>query len=426
MKFMKLKGLITLKNSTQNSTQNSTLCRTTAAGAVVALALASSAAMAKPVIAEIQTLETVGAEILTQDREIGLGYANLTDEQELRISELSHKQNKCAGFEALPFGPVDGNHPLIQNVFGEIKAQNARNKNFHPSSRDFAEVQANPEITAAVNEVNADNIRATVQFLSSFTDREYRSDDPNKHIDGMKARLEALIKASSMPATVEVVGHDGISQKSIRVSIPGATHPEEIIVLGGHLDSINQSWGAAPGADDNASGSADIVEALRIVLSKKQPARTIEFYFYAGEEGGLLGSSEIARNYRNQNKNVIAVLQLDMTLFPGAGPLVLGSMTDYTSAWLRSYLETINGLYLKASITEDQCGYGCSDHASWYRQGYPTLMPFEATFRGMNHNLHTDRDVIDSRSDFQHAAIFAKIAVVMALDLGNSTLKEPK
>lgn len=386
----------------------------------------SAAAQAKPVIADIGILEGAGAELLTSDRELGLGYADLTPEQELRLSQLAHEQHKCGGFEALPFGPVDAANPLINNVFGEIRAQNEKNARFHPTSHSFDEVALKPEITAALAQVNSANLRATVEFLSAFPDREYRSDDPNKHIAPMKAKLEELTRNAKFPVTVDVIKHQGIEQQSLRVHIEGASRPNEIVVLGGHLDSINQSFGAAPGADDNASGSADIMEAMRILLTQKQPERSLEFFFYAGEEGGLLGSAEIARDYKSQNKDVIAVLQLDMTLFPGAGDLTIGSMNDYTSAWLRSYLETINGLYLKATVVNDRCGYGCSDHASWYRQGYPTLMPFESTFRGMNHNLHTSRDVIDTRSNFDHAAIYAKIALVMAMDLGNSNLREPQ
>ena len=99
-------------------------------------------------------------------------------------------------------------------------------------------------------------------------------------------------------------------------------------------------------------------------------------------------------------------------------------MTDFTSAWLRGYLVDLNDMYIKAKIINDKCGYGCSDHASWHKQGYPTIMPFEATFSGMNSNIHTARDVINPDSSFQHAAIFSKIALAIALDLGNSTLRE--
>jgi leucyl aminopeptidase len=181
----------------------------------------------------------------------------------------------------------------------------------------------------------------------------------------------------------------------------------------------------APGADDNASGSANLIEALRIMLAQPQPQRSIDFFWYAGEEQGLLGSAEIAKTYKAQKADVIAVLQLDMTLYPGAGESIIGSMNDFTSAWLRDYLKAMNDTYLHAQIVDDKCGYGCSDHASWNRQGYPALMPFETTFRGMNHNIHTAKDVITPDSNFRHSMLYTKIALVMAMDLGNSDARQP-
>ena len=209
----------------------------------------------------------------------------------------------------------------------------------------------------------------------------------------------------------------------MKVQIQGSIRPNEIIVLGGHLDSINQRGGNAPGADDNASGSASLIEAFRVLINQPQTERTIEFFWYAGEESGLLGSAEIAKDYAVNKKNVVAVLQLDMTLFPGSGNRVISSMTDFTAGWLRAYLMSINTTYLNTTIIEDKCGYGCSDHASWFRQGYPTLMPFEAAFDNYNQNIHTARDVIDSKSSIDHAVVFSKIALIMALDLGNSNVR---
>ena len=134
----------------------------------------------------------------------------------------------------------------------------------------------------------------------------------------------------------------------LRECLETLTWADEIVVLGAHHDSINQSWGEtrAPGADDNASGSSNLFEALRILASQGRAARTIEFFWYAGEESGLLGSAEIARDYAARKKNVVGVLQLDMTLFPGDGEFVLGSMTDFTSPALRAWFAELNKTYM--------------------------------------------------------------------------------
>lgn len=395
---------------------------------VLATTALSSVAWSKPVIADLQLLEEAGITPLSTHFQTRVGYADLSLEQESQLQAVAHRHNRCGGYEALATDTLDPKHPLIANVFAALDLQDAKNRRFHPSTQHFDDVVNHPEIASALQEVSVDNIKKTVEFLSNFPDRHYLSAEPNRHVEAVQAQLLAMSKDAPFPVNVDLIEHRGIRQKSIRVRLTGSARPSEIVVLGGHLDSINQEWSGdhlAPGADDNASGSADMIETFRILLTKKQPERTIEIFLYAGEEGGLLGSAEIAKDYKEQGKNVVAVLQLDMTLFPGAGQFVLGSMTDFTSSWLRSYLETLNGIYIHAKIVEDECGYGCSDHASWYRQGYPTLMPFEATFDGMNHNLHTSRDVIDDKSDFEHAAMFARIALAMALDLGNSTLHEP-
>ncbi|MNT36928.1 Bacterial leucyl aminopeptidase precursor [compost metagenome] len=114
-----------------------------------------------------------------------------------------------------------------------------------------------------------------------------------------------------------------------------------------------------------------------------------------------------------------------MTLFPGSGELVIGSMTDFTSAWLRDYVRAANDTYLHAKVVDDKCGYGCSDHASWYKNGYPAVMPFEATFKQSNQNIHTVKDVISPASNFKHSAVYSKLAVVMGMDLANSTARQP-
>jgi leucyl aminopeptidase len=238
-----------------------------------------------------------------------------------------------------------------------------------------------------------------------------------------------MLSASRVPYQIDFIDHRNTKQKSLRVRLPGHARAGEVVVLGGHFDSINQGWGGgsklAPGADDNASGSSNLLETLRVLIQQPQAARTIDFYWYAGEESGLLGSAEIARAAKEQNAQIVAVLQLDMTLFPGSGEFVIGSMNDFTSAWLRDFLVSINDTYLKVRIVEDACGYGCSDHASWYRQGYPTLMPFEATMRQSNRQIHTANDIVSNASSFRHSLVFSKIALIFAMEIGNSSMSQP-
>ena len=390
-------------------------------------AVRTEAAM-KPVLADVSMLKQIGATVLAQEPSTGVGFARLNTFQQMELSRVSHARGSCAGFEELQDANLQANNLVIPNVFGELAAQDSRNRHFAQSSHEFTTMVAQPTITAAVSEVSVPNIQSTVEFLSNYETRDNRSENANDSVEAFKQRIEATLAGTSLKYKIDLISHKSTDQKSIRVSVTGSTRPNEIVVAGGHIDSINQDWFGekkAPGADDNASGSACLLEALRIMAEKPQPERTVEFFWYAGEESGLLGSAEIARDYKAQKKDVVGVVQLDMTSFPGAGEFVLGSMNDFTSAWMRSYLTNLNGLYINAKIVDDKCGYGCSDHASWYKQGYPTLMPFEATFNGMNHKLHTAHDVVDKDTNFKHAAMFSKIVLAIVMDLGNSTDRQP-
>jgi leucyl aminopeptidase len=178
----------------------------------------------------------------------------------------------------------------------------------------------------------------------------------------------------------------------------------------------------APGADDNGSGSSNLIETLRIFAQGPQPERTVEFYFYAAEELGLVGSGEVARQYKSQAKDVVSVMQLDMTAFPGLGVNNIGSINDFTHPWLQAYLKGIVTSYLPGvTVTDFRCGYGCSDHASWFNEGFPSFAPFEADMNKMNRKIHTTGDVIGDFLNFDHSAIFSKIALAYLMDMSNST-----
>ena len=93
-------------------------------------------------------------------------------------------------------------------------------------------------------------------------------------------------------------------------------------------------------------------------------------------------------------------------------------MTDYTNEAQNTFVGSLIDEYVKVPWGYDQCGYGCSDHASWHGQGYPASMPFEATMKGMNKNIHTANDKIEiSNNNASHAVNFAKLALAFAVEL---------
>jgi leucyl aminopeptidase len=174
-------------------------------------------------------------------------------------------------------------------------------------------------------------------------------------------------------------------QSSVVLTIRGTRWPDEIVVLGAHLDSISNvvlpdGERDAPGADDDASGIAVLTDVLRIAMANGwRPQRTVKLMGYAAEEVGLRGSRAIAQQYAAEGRKVVGVLQLDMTNYK-TGSLDMRLVTDYSSPVMQQYLVGLFDTYLaplghtRGTIT---CGYACSDHASWTQYGFPSAFMFE-------------------------------------------------
>lgn len=349
-------------------------------------------------------------EISTQD---GISIIKIDEEAIPWLSMLMHKNfNRCGGFMQ-----HDDESEAMELLASQSGAQ------LFAKNNTFADYSLTQEaiVKPLIAEVKAENILATITKLSSFKNRYYKGEFGKASAAFIKDTWTALVK-NRTDATVEYFPHSAWDQPSIILTLKGKS--DETIVVGGHQDSINGSFGGAsataPGADDNASGIATVTEVIRILAdSSYQPERTIKFMAYAAEEVGLLGSKAIAKSFKTANVNVIGVMQLDMTNFQGTKELDIVMMRDYTNEQQNAFVGTIIDKYVPGiKWGYDKCGYGCSDHASWNAQGYPASMPFEARMNDMNHNIHTAKDTLSvSGGNASHAAKFAKMAVAYVVEL---------
>ena len=113
-------------------------------------------------------------------------------------------------------------------------------------------------------------------------------------------------------------------------------------------------------------------------------------------------------------------MQLDMTGFMHQNNSTMYLITDYVNKDLTEFLQTLITTYVKQPVDYTKCGYGCSDHASWYRKGYITAMPLETSFKHKNPDIHTNRDTMEKLS-LNHMTNFAKLAVAFAIELAEPT-----
>ncbi|HLE10927.1 MAG: hypothetical protein A2504_09245 [Bdellovibrionales bacterium RIFOXYD12_FULL_39_22] len=278
-------------------------------------------------------------------------------------------------------------------------------------------------VTPLIAQVNEADITATIAKLSSYETRYHKSDSGKESQLWLADYWGSLTKGRK-DISIEVVTHKKTPQPSIILTVSGTKYPNEIVVVGGHGDSMpggiwgRMGSGPAPGADDNASGIATITEVIRLIVANDlTPNRTIKFISYAAEEVGLVGSGEIASNYKKNKQNVIGALQLDMVNYRGSA-LEMYLVNDYTSSAQNNFLGKLIDYYLKFTWGTIKCGYGCSDHASWNAAGFPASVPFESTMDEYNPNIHSKKDTLDVTNGHSYNAVkFAKLALAYTIEL---------
>ncbi len=280
-------------------------------------------------------------------------------------------------------------------------------------------------------QVTESKIYASINQLASYTNRYYTSATGKSSAEQIRTNWQNLI-GSRTDASTELFTActDCSTQPSVILTINGNELASEIVVLGAHLDSINVSSSGnsqvAPGADDDASGIATLTEVIRVALASGwKPKRTIKFMGYAAEEVGLRGSKAIANSFQSAGKNVVGVLQLDMTNYKSGSVPDMQLITDYSSTELKTFFTSLFDTYLQPlgyTRSTYTCGYGCSDHASWTAAGYPAAMFFEAgDSAGYNPKIHSANDTLANMGESAANSVkFAKFGLAFLGEVGKT------
>jgi len=330
-----------------------------------------------------------------------------------KLSEAMHdKLNRCAGFIA-----HDSEEAARTAVEGSLAAQAIGTQAVSYTLNN------GPSVNAMMSGVQELNIRNTINSLSTnWTSRRYNLQSGIDAANWLKSQWTTIANGRT-DVSVALFTHASTTspQPSVIATIQGTTLPNEVVVIGGHLDSINSSGSSypAPGADDDASGVASLTEVFRVAMATGyKPARTVKFMAYAAEEAGLKGSADIANWHKNNLVNVVGVLQLDMTNYKGSS-YDFAMVTDNTNASQNSFVTSLISNYLPGlTYTNITCGYGCSDHASWTTAGFASSMPFEAPMNTSNPNIHTANDTLSVTSGNANNSVkFAKLGAAFLGEL---------
>jgi membrane-associated protease RseP (regulator of RpoE activity) len=169
-----------------------------------------------------------------------------------------------------------------------------------------------------------------------------------------------------------------------------------------------------PGADDNASGTAAVLELARVLASGPKPKRGVLFVAFTGEEIGLLGSSHLAANLPYARENCAAMINMDMVgRMKDNKFFVGGAATGSTfKAIVHEVAKADAGLKMEVS---DSLAIGGSDHASFTAKQIPALF----IFSGLHGDYHRPSDTWDKIDPGPYARLIRFVAGV-AQELANA------
>lgn len=323
---------------------------------------------------------------------------------------------------------------FLLSVFSGLKAQETEALGF-----EF--------LKKAVEQVSEANIASTIKNLQSFKTRNLLSEPKGRNFGIAAARdwllaefrripgLEVFDDGYRLPKQGQRIVRDTELHNVVAVK-KGKARKERIIIVNAHYDTIAVSKDGkfnyedvnteAPGANDDASGVAALLEMARIIAPLETEA-TIHFVAFSGEEQGLVGSTLYAQKMKQQGKNVAAVLTMDMISNIRGGNGYIDSTrvrvfsddpNDSPSRELARYVKRVaEQVYPSFEVNliyrADRFGRG-GDHTPFVLEGYPGIRFTEA--RENYAFQHTTQDIIENLS-VPYCADVTRIVLASTLSL---------
>ncbi len=276
------------------------------------------------------------------------------------------------------------------------------------------------DLQGIVESINSDNIKRDIVHLQDYTTRYFLHPNRREISYWLKNKFLEIgfteVRIDSFYIEQYNWGDFPPSwQYNVIATLSGSVYPDNYILLGGHYDSIifdryGDPMEIAPGADDNASGVAALLEIARVMKENNyQPKKSFKFIPFAAEEIGLFGSRDIAEKYFLSDMNIELLVNNDMIankqksddwklkIFPYSHHLYLSSLAeglfnDYTS--IEPVIGNVNN--------------PASDSYSFHRFGYPSLFYHEYDFSDV---YHSPDDTIE-HCDVEYAAEITKGAAL--------------
>lgn len=345
-----------------------------------------------------------------------------------------------------------------------------------------AKPKPDPEIGAMIKDVSAKNIEASIRKLVSFGTRNTLSeqDNPTRGIGAARdwiyaefqkfsadcggcltVEKQTFLQAANPPPRGRVPEPTNLT--NVIATLRGTTDPDRVYVVSGHYDSMCSSpidaKCDAPGANDDASGTAAVIELAR-VMSKRKFDATIVFMTVPGEEQGLLGATYYAEQAKQKAINIEAMFTNDIVggvttqknspnrnrvrVFSEGVPSdeteqqantrrSVGGENDSASRQIARYVKEQSDMYLKdfkvwMIYRRDRYGRG-GDHIPFLQRGFPAVRVTEVDedFTHQHQNVRTENGVFYGDTpefvDFEYTANVTRVNLISLASLANAPAK---
>lgn len=304
---------------------------------------------------------------------------------------------------------------IIGVVVNLVPAKIINNKGNRTQSYPLI-TEVNRDIMGIMNQVSISRLESDVRFMQNVGIRKAESEEALITQNWLIERFESI----GLDVYVHSFTFDGDTLKAGNVIATkyGTEFPDEYIVISSHYD--HQS---GPGADDNASGTAAVIEIARI-LSKYEFKRSIMFITFNAEEYWMKGSLPFAEKCAMEDKDIVGVFNLDMLgFFPeDAGPIKMYTGYSHISKRLFDYHTQVANMYfpeIPTLLFSDGDSYG-GDHMPFNINEYPALYIGDVEYLLEHPCYHKLCDTIGSGvNNFELFQAFTKTTIASTIELAN-------
>lgn len=262
---------------------------------------------------------------------------------------------------------------------------------------NYASIDVDTTISNIISNINADSVGYFIQSLQDFQTRFLFANTRDSVASWIKYQF---LRFGFTDVKLDSFQYQGTWQKNVVATLTGTVLPENYYVFGGHHDSYSSGdpYTFAPGADDNASGTAAILEIARVMMqSGYQPRSTIKFITFAAEEYGLWGSKHYAQYALDQGMNVRLMINHDM-ISHTSRPLAVSNVdiNYYTGSdgWSNLAHQMVNNYSVLTPYYGSSNSSG-SDSYSFWQRGFKAVYFEERDFSPF---YHSPQDIITNYS----------------------------